>query len=413
MHKGMTRLVLGALILALGGGGYYAYRVYWNNDAAASAARNGNRAVRAQPVVVTRVARQPMPVEIVAIGTVQAISAVAVRTRIDSQIMQVHVADGQRVKAGAPMFTLDARQATAQLEQAKAALVRDRLQLANARRILQRMNPQLDARDTMDQARSQMDVAAASVLADEANVHFYSTQVSYTTIKAPISGRVGTIAYKQGNIVRANDPTPLATINQISPIYVAFSVPQKELPAFQDAIAKGAITVRASQPGIATAPQQGRVEYVENAIDTASGTFSVKARFANGDERLWPGAFVNVVANLRTEAGALVVSAHAVQASQEGAIVFVVRPDLTAEVRRVKINRTVGDQAVIEEGLADDEQVVIDGQLRLIEGSRVSIVKPRSLSAEDGRGPTPADGAPKAARKGKKGRAAAGAETSP
>jgi multidrug efflux system membrane fusion protein len=367
-------LVIG-LALLVAAGLYYA-RPFGPSEPA-QAARPEGRQAHVLPVLAAKVLSRPMPVEISTIGNVEPIASVAVKPRIDGQIVKLAVSDGQDVKAGDVLFELDSRQAQAALDQALATLQRDRAQLANARRELDRLTPlgkkDFASRQQLDAAQTSVDAADATVKADQAGVESAEVQLSYTTIRAPIDGRLGTIASKLGNTVRAGDSAALVTLNQLRPIYVAFSVAERYLAELQPAMAAGPLPVSVTIPGHKEASATGQVSYLENEIDTESGTLSVKATFSNQDEALWPGQFVNVVVQLRVEPEALVVPSQAVQQGQNGAQVFVIKPDDTVDLRPVAIDRTIGGDTVIASGLQAGERVVTEGQMRLSPGARVEI----------------------------------------
>jgi membrane fusion protein, multidrug efflux system len=210
------------------------------------------------------------------------------------------------------------------------------------------------------------------VASDKAAIENFKAMLTYYTIVAPIDGRVGVITIKAGNSIKAND-LPLATINQIKPIYVAFSLPQSELPAIRDAMSRGPVAVGVRAAGDIGNPVTGVIAFFDNNVDTTSGTINVRAKFENDDQRLWPGQFVNVTATTRVDENAVVVPPAAVQVGQDGKYVFVIKPDMTAEARPVTISRTVDGKSVVAKGLAEGERVVIDGQLRLTDGVRVEI----------------------------------------
>lgn len=369
----LLKRVLGAGVavglFAAGVGGYWLFVGHEANAVSTNAARKPP----ASPVIGGVVEQKPMPVQLTAIGTVQPVNSVAIRARIDSQISKVFVHDGDAVEAGAPLFELDRRQLEAQRAQAESVLAKDQAQLAYARRNLERHRPQISSQAAIDEARTSVETLQAAVQADRANLQSLDVQLSYTHIVAPISGRLGTIAYKVGSTVKASDPQPLVTLNQLRPVYVAFSVPQISLAAVQQAMAAGPVRVEAVLPGAKAQPEPGRLSYVENAVDASTNTISVKARFPNDRERLWPGAYVNVRATLHMQPDALVVPARAVQMGQKGPFVFRIRDDDTVQVQGVHVNRTIGDEAVIDQGLRGGERIVVEGQLRLKDGSRVQV----------------------------------------
>jgi membrane fusion protein, multidrug efflux system len=362
-----------ALLLLAAAGLYY----FWEGWSVAEPAPDVRREARSHPVLAAEVVARAMPVQLDTIGRVQPIASVAVKARIDGQIAQVAVADGQEVKAGDLLFVLDNRQAQAELDQAEAMLQRDQAQLANAQRELERLSPlgekNFASKQQIDAARTAVAAAQATIGADQAAVENDKVQLSYTVIRAPIDGRLGTIGLKLGSTIKAADATPLVTINQLRPIYVAFSLPERELAELQKAMAAGPLTVAATIPGDEDAPQGGVLAYIENATDPDTGTLSVKARFANEQERLWPGQFVNVVLTLRLEPNAIVVPWEAVQTGQDGSLVFVIKPDDTVETRAVTIDRTVGADTVIAKGLSPGERVVTVGQMRLVPGAKVEV----------------------------------------
>jgi multidrug efflux system membrane fusion protein len=378
----MKRVLLAVAFLVLLAGAGYAYRAFFVQRA--NSQTEQAHQPPAVPVLVAAAERQAVPVRLDAIGTVQTIASVGIKSRIDGQIAEVKVKDGQYVKAGQPLFELDSRAATALMHQAEAQLARDRAQLVNAKRDVDRFAPLVAkdfvSRQQYDTAVSTAQALEASVKADEAALENAKVQLSYYTIDAPIEGRVGMVTLKAGNNVKANDVAFL-TINQVKPIYVLFSVAESELPAIRAAMAAGPVTVSAAPAGDNAPPVQGKLAFFDNAVDSGTGTIALRGIFANEDERLWPGAFVNVSLTLSVEPNALVVPQAAVQIGQNDRFVFVVKPDNTAEARKVAVSRTVDGKSVIASGLAPGERVVIDGQLRLSNGSRVEIRSAQGQSA--------------------------------
>lgn len=366
------RFVLAATLLGIVAVGALVYRVFLAENANA-VATNAPRMPLAQPVIAGTVAEKSMPVLLTAIGTVQPVNSVAVRPRLDSQITRVLVQDGGRVEAGDPLFELDRRQLEAQRAQAEAMLARDEAQLAYALRNLQRTQPGISAESAIDEARTSVTTLQAAVRADRASLESLAVQLSHTRIAAPIGGRLGTIAFKVGSIVKASDPQPLVTINQLRPVYLAFSVPESALPVIQQALAAGEVPVKATVSGPDAAPEYGRVSYLENAVDISTHTISVKAFFPNDREQLWPGSYVNVEVTLRQQDHARVVPAQAVQMSQNGTYVFVIDDDDTVTARDVTVDRLVAGEAVIAKGLNPGERIVVVGQLRLTNGARVEV----------------------------------------
>lgn len=372
----MKHVARGAIaFLAVAAVAGFAYQARWIGAAQSQTAPG--RPQGAVPVRVATVAVKPMPVQLDTIGTVQTIASVALKSRLDAVIDKVLVRDGQFVKAGDVLFQLDSRAAQAQVDQAAAALARDQAQLQNAQRNVERDKPLL-SKDFVSHQQFDTDFATgaalqATVQADQAMLENAKVLLSYYTIVAPIDGRVGAIAIKQGNSIKSND-VPLATVNQIQPIYVSFNLPQTNLPDLRSAMAKGPVAVQVLPQGDTGAPVGGQVTFFDNAIDVTSGTINVRATFTNDEQRLWPGQFVKVTVVVRTDPNALVVPPAAIQVGQNGSYVFVIKDDNTAETRPVTVDRTVEGSTVISKGLSAGEKIVIDGQLRLSDGTRVQIV---------------------------------------
>ncbi len=371
----MKRVVMALAVLAVLASGGIAYQTLILASAQSQTAGQP-RATPVVPVVVAAARREPTPVRLDAVGTVQAIASVAVKSRIDGLIAEVKVRDGQYVKAGDTLLLLDQRAAEAQVRQMEAQVARDRAQLTNAKRDVNRFAP-LVAKDFVshqqyDTAVTNSQALEAGAKADEASLENAKVLLTYYTIATPMDGRIGTIGLKAGSNVKAND-LPILTINQTKPIWVAFSLAQSDFPAVRRAMEAGPVEVDVAAPGDSEAPEKGRVEFFENAIDATTGTIALKATFDNPQERLWPGEFVNVSVMLSVEEDALVVPQAAVQVGQSNNYVFVVRPDSTAEMRPVQVTRNVAGKSVIAKGLEPGEQVVTDGQLRLSNGSRVEI----------------------------------------
>ena len=332
------------------------------------------------PVVVTKVAKKAMPIVIEAVGTVQAIASIQIKARIDSQIMKVGVEEGALVKEGDLLFELDSRTLKAQLAMIEAQIRKDQAQIVQAKRDTSRADDLLTkgagtavARDSTFTTLKSLE---AQLEADEANRQSVLTQLSFTEIRSPVSGRIGSISSKAGTVVRIGDNTAtsaLATINQIDPIFVSFAVPQVFLPDLRAAMAKGEVKVNAIVDD--TRKQPGAIAFIENNVDPNTGTVIVKARIANASEGLWPGQFVKVEVILGIEPEAISVPAAAVQLSPQGPYLFVVK-DGVAELRQVVIKRTQIGESVIGQGLADGESVVVDGQLRLVNGANVTVRPP-------------------------------------
>jgi multidrug efflux system membrane fusion protein len=332
---------------------------------------------QAVPVAVDRVVQKEMPLTITAVGTVEAYSTVAVRAQVTGELKNVNFSQGDDIQAGQVLFVLDTRPLEAALKQAEANLQRDTAQAQNAKVIAQRMEDLVErgvgTREQRDTARTTAAALDAVVGANQAAVENARVQLQYATIRAPISGRTGALMVHAGNLVRANDQTPLVVINQIAPTYVSFGIPEMMLPELRRFMAQRQLDVEAAPPNETAPPAIGRISFVDNQVDQTTGTIRIKATFPNESRRLWPGQFVNVSVRLSSEANAIVVPSVAVQNGPDGQYVFVVKTDQTVEMRPVTVARTAGRETVLREGVKIGETVVTDGQLRLVPGSRISV----------------------------------------
>jgi membrane fusion protein, multidrug efflux system len=330
----------------------------------------------AVPITATAAIRKDMPLEVGVIGTVEAFATVAVRAQITGELTSVKFQQGDDVQAGQELFTLDRRPLEAALLQASATLERDTAQAANAKVIMQRYEELVQrgivAREQRDTARTAVAALDATLAADRAAIENAKVQLQYATIRAPIAGRTGALMVHAGNLVRANDQTPLVTINQVTPIYVSFAFPEATLPDVRRYMARGALRVEAGAASGDGPRPVGRITFVDNAVDQTTGTIKLKGTFANEDRTLWPGQAVNVVVRLTTDTAAVVVPTVAVQTGPEGAFVYVVKEDKTVDLRAVTVARAAGVETVIKQGLEAGEVVVTDGHLRLVPGSRVT-----------------------------------------
>ena len=331
----------------------------------------------AVPVTVATVAEKRMPIEIRVIGSVEAFSVVAVHAQITGQLTTVNFKEGEDVKKDQVLFELDRRPLEAALQQARANLQRDLAQAVNARAQAQRYQDLADrgiaTKEQLDANRTAADAMDATADADRAAVENAVVQLQYATMISPIAGRTGALMVHEGNLVRALDTSPLVVINQVSPIYVSFGIPESQLPELKRYLAQGVLRVQALAPNDAGPPSIGEITFVDNNVDQTTGTIRIKGTFPNDQRRLWPGQFVNVVVQLSSEPTAVVVPSAAVQASQQGPYAFVVKPDQTVELRNVVVARIAGDETVVKQGLKPGEIVVTDGHLRLVPGSRISI----------------------------------------
>jgi multidrug efflux system membrane fusion protein len=343
----------------------------------AGCARRSSAPAGAPPVPVTaaKVEARPIPVEIRAIGHVDPYSVVSVKSQVGGVLTDVWFREGEEVRKGQRLFTIDPRPYEAALAQARADLQRDRAQAANARdqaaRYAELVKKDFVTRQQYDDARASADALEATVRADEAALENARLQLSYCTIASPIDGKTGSVLVQRGNVVKAND-VPIVVINQIRPIYVTFSVPEADLSEIQLHAAKGKLVVLAQPPGRAES-EKGALTFIDNTVNPETGTINLKGTFPNAADRLWPGQFVNATLQLSVEHNAIVVPTPAIQTGQSGQFVYVIKPDLTVEPRDVVVDRTAGPLSVVRKGLAAGEQVVTDGQLRLSAGSKVEI----------------------------------------
>jgi len=362
------------------------------------------------PVMVSDAVEKTLPVQLTAVGNAQAYTTVGIKSQVNGQIMEVGFKEGQDVKKGDLLFVIDPRpfeaalrqaeaalgQRQAEVQQAQANLERDQAQLDNAkvqeRRYRDLVDRELIAREQYDQLRTNwaaleatvqadraaVDNAKASTRAAQANVDSARLQVAYTTIRAPIDGRTGNLLVQNGNIVKANDDNPIVVINQIHPIYVSFAVPEQNLTDIKKFYREaGGLKVIARLPRQKETLATGDLSFVNNTVDMTTATIQLKATFANTDNVLWPGQFLDVSLVL-TSRTAVVVPSQAIQPGQKGPYVFVVKPDLTVESRPVVPGTRLGAETVIEQGVRGAERIVTDGQLRLIPGAKIEIRAPKA-----------------------------------
>jgi membrane fusion protein, multidrug efflux system len=344
----------------------------------------------AVPVTVATAATKPVPVQLRAIGNVQSYSTVLIRARVGGELQGVHFKEGEEVKTGALLFTIDPRPFEAALKQAEANLARDRAQLERARKQADRYSSVVKkgyvSEDQNDQILANATALEASVRADEAAVENARLDLKYCAIRSPINGVTGQIKVDQGNLVKANDnDNPMVTIRQTSPIYVVFSVPEQNLPELKRHMAHHPLDVVVVMPGDEKQLIRGELTFLDNSVDQTTGTILLRATFENKDRTLWPGQFVNVTLTLTTQPDAVVIPSQALQTGQQGRYVFVVTPDSSAEYRPVTLARTIDGEAVIAKGIAPGERVVTDGQLRLTQGAQVTIVRADEALSEEKR----------------------------
>jgi multidrug efflux system membrane fusion protein len=342
------------------------------------------------PVTVSIAIQKTVPVELRAIGNVQAYSTVTVKSKVGGELVGVHFKEGQDVKKGAPLFTIDPRPYEAALKQAEANLQKDIAQAKHAREDARRYESLIQKgvvpQQQYDRFSADADALEATVLADRAAVENAKIQLGYCSIHSPIDGRTGSLIVQQGNHIKAEDIS-LVVINQIVPIDVAFSVPEQFLSEIKKHMAFEKLQVEALVPMNDERPERGVITFIDNAVDTNTGTIRLKGTFANREKKLWPGQFVNVVLTITTEPNAIVVPSQAIETGQEGQYIFVVKEDLSVESRPVVAGRSVNNETVVKKGLNPDEKVVTDGQLRLYPGAKVEIKTSDSATAAKKKAP--------------------------
>jgi multidrug efflux system membrane fusion protein len=330
-------------------------------------------------VVTAAATQQDVPLQLRAIGNMEASESVVVRTQISGELIKVDFREGQDVQKGALLFQLDPRSYQAAVRKVEANLARNRVMLENARRDYERYSRLVkDGIVTQEQAegfRTRAESAAADLAADQAALENAREQLGYCTISAPISGRLGVLSADRGNVVKANE-TVLVTINKLSPIQATFTVPEKELPGLKRHMSAGKVQVEAEVPGGSGIREKGVLTFLDNTVDPSTGTIRLKAEFANAGRHLWPGQFVNLSITLAMKKDAVVVPSQALQTGQKGQHVFVAAPDGTAEMRPVVSGPVFGGVTVIESGLKPAEQVVVDGQMRVVPGGRIEVKQP-------------------------------------
>lgn len=336
------------------------------------------------PVKTSPALRKDMPVELTAVGEMQAYATVGVKSLVAGRILKVHFSEGQYVSKGDLLFTIDPKTFEAQLHQAEAALARDAAQLKNARvqagRYEGLVKKGFVSQSDYDQFRTAADSLEATVKADEAAVENARVMLGYCYIHSPISGRAGAYLLDQGNVVKENADTPMVTIDRIQPIYASFSVPERNLHDIKERMARGPLKATVTVPD-SPVRAEGRLSFVDNAVDSSTGTIALKASFQNSDRKLWPGQFVTVTLRLSILKDAVVVPTEAILTGQKGRYVFVVKKDSTAEMRPVVAGLTYGARTVVEKGVSPGETVVTDGQLQVVPGRKVA-VKNASSPAE-------------------------------
>jgi multidrug efflux system membrane fusion protein len=330
--------------------------------------------MQAVPVTLGQSSTKTVPVLIQVIGNGEAYNTVNVKSQVDGLLQQANFRQGDDVLQGQVLFTIDSRPFQAALDQSEANLARDQANLKNAENQYERnaelFKEGIVSKDQYDTFHTTAAADEATVKADQAAIENAKIQLGYCTIRAPLSGRTGSLQIQVGNLVKNNDAA-LVTINQISPLYVDFSVPEQYLPEIKRHAAQGSMKVEAVVPDDPNHPEWGQLSFINNMVDTTTGTVLMKGTFPNPNKRLWPGQFVNVTLTLESLRDAVVVPTQAVQTGQQGKYVFVVKQDKSVEMRPVAAGVTYGGDTVIEKGMAAGETVVTDGQLRLFPGAHV------------------------------------------
>ena len=341
------------------------------------------------PVLIAQAVEKTVPIQLRAIGTVEAYSTVSVRSQIDGEIAEIHFREGEDVKKGDLLVTIDPRPFQAALRQAQANLARDRAQLAQAvndeKRYGYLLEQGVGSREQYDQAHATAQALRGTAMADQAAVQTAQINLGYTEIRSPIDGRTGNLMLHPGNLVKANDAgSAIVIINQVRPIYVDFNVPEKDLDQVRGAMNGHQLAVtahpRSRQADVAS--EDGRLSFIDNAVNATTGTFELKGLFPNDTERLWPGQFVDVTLTLSELPDTILVPSQAVQTGQDGSFVFVVAHDSSAKPRPVVVGDSLDGQTIIKSGLKAGETVVTDGQLRLFPGAKVKIRNSLEQSAQ-------------------------------
>lgn len=349
------------------------------------------------PVVVASVEQKDIPVQIPAIGNVEAYQTVQIRSQVNGQIQKIFFKEGEDVHQDQLLFQLDKRPFQADLEKVIGQMKRDQAQAENSRLQAERYSglekQGIVSNEQADQTRAQAKADSSAVEADKAAVDAARVQLLYTDIAAPIDARAGALLINLGNLVKANDTPYLVQLNQVRPIYVTFSVPEIHLSRVRQYFSSGQLKVLAYPKGETANPAVGRLTFIDNGVDTTTGTFKLKGTFQNKDRRLWPGEFVDVALELSTQKNAIVVPTKAIQTGQQGEYVYVVRSDSTAESRPVKTVGVYQNLSLVADGLSAGERVIVNGQLRVAPNAKVSVQNTQPAAQADAPAPTrPAGG---------------------
>jgi membrane fusion protein, multidrug efflux system len=395
-------VVGGVAAVLIGAAGMYRFHAFSGVTAAQSSSggKGATSGGAAAPVTTTSAQTEDFAIRRRTIGILESPATVVVKSRLESQVTEQHVRDGQLVKKGDVLFTLDDRvvKATiardeAQIEKDQATADRTQLDLERYQRLAE---TNAASRQQLDQATADHKVALAIVEADKAQLRADNLQLNYTKIEAPIDGRLGTIRVSPGNLVSVNDPTGLVTITQVRPIRVAFTLPERDLAALRKAyITKPAAVVRVFSPGASEALATGELDFIDSLVDSTSGTIAAKAKFANEKFELWPGMYVDVEIDLSVRPKTVMIPTVAIQSGQNGPFVFVAKPDHKVEMRKIALVGVEGDRAALASGVNDGDKVVVEGQMRLVNGAAVveSAKPPADKGAAAMPGPAKAEAA--------------------
>src|SRR5258706_8923362 len=343
------------------------------------------------PVLATTVEQKDVPLQVHAIGAVEAFSTVSVKTQITGELTGVFFKEGADVQEGQRIFTRDKRSLEADVRRAEGALARDEAQAKNAlseqRRYESLVKAGVVSTQEYDRVESNAAAMEAAVRADKGALENAKVQLVYSSIYSPINGRTGNLLVHQGNMIKANDVPALVNINQVEPIYVTFTVPQQYLADVKQYSRNGSLPVQALIPGDSRGKITGKLSFIDNTVDSSTGTIKLKGVFANADRRLWPGQFVDAYLTLKTQSNALVIPSQAIQNGQQGTFVYVIKDDNTVEARVVTTSETQqAGQLIVQKGLVAGERIVTDGQLRLLPGSKVQIKQAAAQGVVPGTG---------------------------
>src|SRR5262245_32941090 len=369
-------LALAAVLAVMG---LATYHFYGSNRAVVTVKQRSGTGIASVPITTAPVQIEDFAIRSRTIGILETLATVIVKSRIESQVMAQHVKDGQFVKKGDLLFTLDDREINATISRDEAQLQKDQATLARTEADLERyqrlVQSNAAARQQLDQAIAEHKSALATVEADQAQLRTDNLRLGYTKIAAPIDGRVGAVRVTPGNLISVNDATGLLTITQIAPIRVAFTLPEREFAALRNALNKSVpAAVRVYTPGANEALATGQLDFVDSSVDSNSGTIAAKAVFANETLELWPGMYVDVEIDLDVRPKTALIPAVAIQSSQRGPFVFVAKPDQRAEMRMIQVIAIEGDRAALRTGVKEGERVIVEGQMRLVDGARVTEV---------------------------------------